>query len=429
MKTISLLVLLVLLPQAGLSLTLEQMQQAALDNRALIKKHQTRIEKSAQDIRVSASGYYPSVNVGFNSWALDEITTTEQRENNAFTSSVSLNLFSGFSDKYNVQSAKILKQVEEARLQAASQDIQLVVALKYLAVFYQQARLKVAGDTFKTLENLYIDSTRRFDVGLMDKNEVLKFKVDYDNAKLAVQREEANLQKTINDLSRETRLELKESELNFEEFNTPPLIQSRDGYEQRMLENRSELVIMEQLIDASEKKVNALYGSYYPSVDLVGSYTTYEDSYLNGDGDISEDEFRAQLSLSLNLFSGFSDEAEIAGAKAETRALAYDLAELREDMQTGLKNLFVDYEISLANVAVAREDITYAEENLKITELKYKEGLQRQLDLLDAVANLTRAQSNYVAVIKTVFENFFQIVRMVEDFQAIPKPIAETEQK
>jgi outer membrane protein TolC len=196
-----------------------------------------------------------------------------------------------------------------------------------------------------------------------------------------------------------------------------------------MLESRSELVAMEQLIDASKKKVSALHGGYYPSLDLVGSYTNYEDSYLNGYGDISEDELRAQISLSLNLFDGFSDEAEIAAAKAETRSLVYDLAELQEDMKTGLKNLFVDYEISLANVAVAKEDITYAEESLKITELKYKEGLQRQLDLLDAVANLTRAQSNYVAVIRTVFENFFQIIRMVEDFPALPKTTAATEEQ
>ena len=429
MKTTSLLIVLMLLPQAGLALTLEQMQQIALENRALIKKHQSLIEKSNQDIKISKSGYYPSVDLGYNSWALDENTTTEQRENSSLTGSVSLNLFSGFRDKYSVQSAEIIKQVEETRLQATSQDIQLAVALKYLAVFNQQSRLKVAEDNYKTLKNLYLDSKNRYDVGLMDKNEVLKFKVDYDNANLAVQREKANLQKTINNLSREIMQKLVESDLDFEEFKTPPQINDKDRYEQKMLTNRSELIVLEQLVNASEKRVKALHGSYYPSIDLVGSYTNYEDSYLNGYGDISEDELRAQINLSLNLFDGFSDEAEIAGLKAETRSLSYDLAELREDMKTDLKNLFVDYEISLANVAVAKEDITYAEDNLKITQLKYKEGLQRQIDLLDAVANLTRAQSNYVAVIRTVFQNFFQIVRMVEGFSATPEPIAVTEQQ
>lgn len=120
--------------------------------------------------------------------------------------------------------------------------------------------------------------------------------------------------------------------------------------------------------------------------------------------------------LSYNLFTGFSDEAEIARAKANVRSLKYDLTELQNDLTTELKKLFVDYEISLANVEVAREDIAYAEENLRITELKYKEGIQRQLDLLDAVSNLTRAQSNFVAVVRSVFENYFRLNRMVESF-------------
>ena len=71
----------------------------------------------------------------------------------------------------------------------------------------------------------------------------------------------------------------------------------------------------------------------------------------------------------------------------------------------------------MANVEVAREDIKHAEENLRITQLKYKEGLQRESDLLDAVTNLSRARYNEVAVIRTVFENAFRITRMVESFQ------------
>jgi outer membrane protein TolC len=92
------------------------------------------------------------------------------------------------------------------------------------------------------------------------------------------------------------------------------------------------------------------------------------------------------------------------------------LAELRDELKTTLKDILVDYGVSLANVDVAREDITYAEENLRITDLKYKEGVQRQIDLLDAVSNLTRAQSNYVAVVKTVFENYYRVIRMIEGF-------------
>ena len=233
---------------------------------------------------------------------------------------------------------------------------------------------------------------------------------------LQFKREDANLTKTIHELSREINQSINHSELNFQEFQTVPVLENTTGFEQQMLNTRSELKIFEQLAASAQAGVKAKYAAYYPQVNLTGSYSDYEDNYLNGMGDLTEDELRATLTLSLNLFDGFADEAAIARAKAAVRSINYDLEELRSNLKTELKNLLVDYEISLANIDVSLDDISYAKENLRITELKYKEGLQRQLDLLDAVANLTRAHSNYVTVIRVVFENYFQIIRMVEGF-------------
>lgn len=416
MKMLSFFLVLTLFPQIVSALTLEQMQRAALENRALVKRFETEIEKGAENIRIARGEYYPSVDILYNTFAIDEATETERRENSIFSGRVSWNIFAGFKDKYSIQSAKALKEVDMLRLSSIEQDIQLFVALRYLAVFFQQSRQEVAEDTFKTLEGLYLDSKNRYDVGLLDRNAVLKFKVDYDNADLAVKREKADLQKALYLLAREVDQNITYSQLNFMEFQAPPSLEDKGSYEQLMLNQRSELKVLEGLAVAAAYNVDAEYGDYYPQFELVGRYRKYDDSLLNGRGEFTDEELRAELVMSYNLFEGFIDEAEIARAKAEVRSLKYDLNELQNSLKTELKNLFVDYDISLANIAVAREDITFAEENLRITELKYKEGLQRQLDLLDAVSNLTRAQSNYVAVVRTVFENYFRIIRMIEGF-------------
>ena len=416
MKLISLLISFLLLPIGASAITLEEMQKAALDNRSLVKRYEAEVDKSAENIRIAQSGYYPSFDIAYNTYTIDEATPTEQRENSVFSSALRWNLFSGFKDKYNISSAKSVQQVESFRLLAIEQDIQLAVSLRYLAVYYQKARLKVAQDTYKTLERLFIDSKNRYEVGLIDKNAVLKFKVDFDNANLGVKKEQADLAKALNQLSRVVNLEISEDDLNFVEFEANPTLKNQDGLELQMLSQRSELKVLESLAQSAEYSVNAQYGDYYPHFDLVGRYRNYDDSYLNGQGEFSDEELRAELIMSFNLFNGFEDEAEIARAKADVRSITYDLAELRDELKTTLKDILVDYEVSLANVDVAREDITYAEENLRITDLKYKEGVQRQIDLLDAVSNLTRAQSNYVAVVKTVFENYYRVIRMIEGF-------------
>jgi outer membrane protein len=418
MKICRFLLAILLLPQVALAISLDEMQQEALANRALIKRSLTEIEKSVENTRIARSGYYPELDVGYRAYTLDEATTVERTENSIISGTVSWNIFSGFKDKYSIKSAEKRQEVENLKLKTVEQNIQLEVALKYLAVYNQQARLKVAQDRNETLRGLYLDSKNRFEVGLLDQNSVLKFKVDYDNADLTVKKEQADLEKAVFELSREVGREIGFGQLDFAEFQKPPqLVGRQPDLEQTMLSQRSELKVLEGLAEAAEYIVSAEQGDYYPEFDLVGRYARADDSLLNSQGEFNDEELRAELIMSYNLFKGFSDEAEIARAKADVRSLRYDLNELQNDLTTELKKLFVDYEISLANVDVAREDIAAAEENLRITQLKYKEGLQRELDLIDAVSNLTRAQSNFVAVVRSTFENYFRIIRMIEGFE------------
>jgi outer membrane protein TolC len=411
-----LLLVILLLPQAVSAISLDEMQKAALDNRALVKRSVTEIEKSVENIRIARSGYFPSLDFGYQAYTVDEPAPNEQRENSIVTGALSWNIFTGFSDKYSIKSAEALEAVEKLKLRTVEQNVQLLVALRYLAVYNQRARLKVAEDRNETLKGLYLDSKNRYDVGLIDRNAVLKFKVDYDNADLTVKKEQADLEKTVYELNREVGIPINYNDLEFREFQEPPKLGQQSEFERTMLSQRSELKVLEGLVESAEYLVSAEYGDYYPDLDVVGRYSSSDNSLLNRQGEFTDEQLRAELVLTYNLFTGFSDEAEIARAKANVRTLKYDLKELQNDLTTELKKLFVDFEISLANVEVAREDIAYAEENLRITELKYKEGIQRQLDLLDAVSNLTRAQSNYVAVVRSVFENYFRIIRMVEDF-------------
>ena len=171
------------------------------------------------------------------------------------------------------------------------------------------------------------------------------------------------------------------------------------------------------MIAATVAEVEAEKSDYYPQVDVVGSYSRYDDDFINWGGSEDDDELRAQLVMTMNLFQGLSTEATVARAKLETRSVQYELDELKNDLVTDLKNLHIAFEISYENVEIANRSIAQAEESLRITQLKYDEGLQRQLDLLSAVTDLSRAQFNYVVVLQTLFSNDFQLTRMIDGFK------------
>ena len=418
MKLFNLVVLFLLLSSTPVkALGLDEMQESATRNREIVKRYQIMVEKSAQEVKRVRSGYYPSLNIGYQADKLDESSLYEHRENSSIYSTLSMNLFAGFRDRYTIESAKIMQKVEGFRLQGVEQDIQLAVALRYLSVYESQASLTVARDASKTLERIYQDGKRRLDVGLIGKNELLKFKVDLDNANITVQKNQADLDKDIQLLGRAINRSVSLEELNFDEFALLPQLEDQKVCKEKMLGSRSELLALQGLTESASVQVKAEQGAYYPRLDMVGSYSRYDDDFINGEGEFTDEELRAQVVLSFNIFDGFSRESTISQARLSVREMQYDQTELQNTLVTDLANLFIDYRVSLANVDVAREDINHAEENLRITQLKYKEGLQRESDLLDAVTNLSRARYNEVAVIRTLFANAFRITRMIEGFQ------------
>ncbi len=418
MKRFSLFALLLLLSvETAQALSLSEMQQSAIENREIIKRYQVTVEKIGHEVERLQSAYYPSLNIGYLANRLNEASLIEHRQNSSIYSTVSMNLFSGFRDRYSIESSQMLKKVEKHRLHGVEQDVQLNVALRYLNVYESKASLTVADDAYKTLDRLYQDGKGRFDVGLIGENELLKFKVDLDNANITMQQRHAVLDKNVQLLGREINREVALEDLNFDEFSILPQLDDHESYKTKMLNNRSELLTLEGIMKSAALQVKAEQGAYYPRLDMVGSYSRYDDDFVNGSGDATEDELRAQLLLSMNIFDGFSRESTISKAKLTVREIQYDQAELKNTLITDLANLFIDYRVSLKNVEVAKEDISHAEENLRITQLKYKEGLQRESDLLDAVTSLSRARYNQVAVLKTVFVNAFQITRMIEGFQ------------
>ncbi len=405
-----------LLPGAAQAIELEAMQDAAVSNRAVIQRYMANVEKSEEDVTLARSGYYPSLDLFYTMNQLDKDGKSEVDQDSTAGVRASWNVFAGFRDKYGIESAKQLSEVEQYRLEGIKQDIQLNVALSYLGVYERRANLQVSEDTFTTLSKVYRDGQNRFDVGLIGKNELLQFRVDYDNADITAKAAKAGLDRSVNSLSRTVGTDIGFGELGFQEFSIIPADLNEDEYVTAMLDKRSELKALEGVILAAESQVQGAHADYYPKVDLVGTYQNYDDDFINGNGEVQEDEVRGTVNATMNLFRGYSTQAGVTKAKIEKRGLQYDLKELQDTYTNDLRNLFIDYRVSLENVEVARRSIEQAEENLRITQLKYDEGLQRESDLLDAIDSLSRAKYNEVAVIRTLFSNYFQITRMVNGF-------------
>lgn len=412
MKIINLVVALVLCGGLVQAADLAELQEMALANREVIQRHLADLDRSRTNETIARSAFYPSLDLAYSANWLDEAGSFEDRENRFVSGTISWNVFAGFRDRYNLKSAELLEKAEAYRLQGVRQDIKLAVALRYLEIYDRAASLKVTEDSLSTLKKLYRDGVNRHEVGLIKKSEMLKFKVDLDNAVIAKKKAEAGLAKSIALLQREVGAAVAYDQLVFAEFVELPKLADRASYENGMLAKRSELRFLEEIIGAATMKIKAERALYYPKVNLAGVYKKYDDPI--NDTVVDDDEVRTQITLTMNLFDGFGRKARIGSAALEEQALRYDLQEARRDFMVQLQNLLLDFGVSEDNVVVAFNSIGQAEENLRVNRLAYDEGVSTESELLDAIANLSRARFNFVAAKSEGFANFFRITRSVE---------------
>ena len=396
---------------------LADLQEKAVANRQLIEKYRNNIRKAQTDINIGKGYFLPSLDLSYTGNKLDEDGTLEKAENSTFATAVSYNIFAGFRDKYTLQAAEQIKKSQDYELEKIIQDIKYRVAARYVEIFGKKNSLVVAQDELNLLKKRYEDSENRYQVGLIRKNDLLKIKVEMDDTEQRLKRADSELSKSANLLAFEIEAPVDPKAISFEELKRFPKLLSEEEYSAKMFEKRSDIKALEMVIEAYRSKVYVAKSAYYPSADIIGSYKLGSSNYTLGlDNTDSEDEYRLQLNVRMNIFDGFKKNESVKKADVEVRNAQHDLAELKNSLTTELKNTLSDYDVAVKNMKVAEASIVQAEENLRITDASYKEGVDTATGVLDAIFYLSRAKNNFINARNEVFANYYKLTRLTDDF-------------
>lgn len=409
-------VALVFVGVAPAAQTLETLQKSAWENRELVKRYQADLNLRMERIKEARGEFLPSLDLGYTLNRLNHDTAIgENRENDTFTGGASWNLFAGFRDYYTVKAAEGLTHAGQFNLEAIKQDISLNVALAFLSVYRALENLTVSESEVKLYEDRLREISLKVKVGVLKKTDLLKVKVEMDNAIQNRRRTEAAVGASLNRLRFETGLAMDRENLDFSLFDQLPQRGDYKTYEGALLKNRSELNALKSAFDASGMTVQASRASLYPRADLSLGYSSYtRDDLFMGAFENSDDEVRCQAVISMNLFDGMKKYSRTRQARIDQKKIGFDIAELEANLKTELKNTLINLGVAFDNLEVSRAGILEAQENLRVTDLGFSQGIGTSSDVLDAIFNLSRAKFNLISAYTEVFENDFRLKRLVE---------------
>lgn len=299
----------------------------------------------------------------------------------------------------------------------------LDVISAFLAARRAEEILQVAGESLATARDHRRVAGDQFDFGVVAKNDVLAADVQVANAESAVIISENQVE-----LSR-SRLALRmgySGELSATPakgpFPVPLATVSPLGESLRAaLGKRTELRAQDAVIREGEAAVAGARSEFTPTFFGQGGYS-YETNELNPHKSV----FSLVLGGRMNLFSGFSDAAAQRQALLSVDRRKEALSKMRDEIALEVKAAHLFVAEAAKRKAVAEVAVDRADENLRIQNDRYKEGLAISTEALDAQTLLTRAKVDRQNAVYDLFEARFRMLAVRGELLEFLNPLIGT---
>lgn len=168
----------------------------------------------------------------------------------------------------------------------------------------------------------------------------------------------------------------------------PPVDENLDGWVSRALEHRRDLESARRKLQAGKLEVKAATAGYLPELALIGRKDWYDDSLFGTHGDSTTIMGVARI----NLFRGGADKAARAAASSQAESYASNIRRFEEGVSLEVRQAWQQLVTARSRHQTARAALSAAAESLRVRDERFRQGLDKMIDLLDAETQLREAQ-------------------------------------
>lgn len=218
--------------------------------------------------------------------------------------------------------------------------------------------------------------------GLVQKSDVLNAQVQVNTIETALAKAESNIRNASDGL----RL-LMGVPIDGEVYSVDSLAQQTVfPVIERVSPARSDLMALGKALDASSLMVKSAKMTFLPRINAFGAYQFNDSKPLR----FGADSYLLAINMSWNIFSGNQNKNKVRAYQFQYNRMAEELVFQKNQSQLELDKTKRDQNDSQVEIAKQQASADQADEALRITSNRFKEGLANTTDLLMAQAQLSK---------------------------------------
>jgi outer membrane protein len=281
----------------------------------------------------------------------------------------------------------------------ARADLVLLTKQQYYTLLRAQLLSDVADSALVVSQQELRRVQSLFELGMVARGDVLKAQVRVSQSQLDVL---SNRNSVILERARLARLmgQAPNDDLAAtRDVATTPAVVDSAAVLDEALQNRPDLKAAAASLGAANANLGAAKAGFLPTLRGTFGYT-HQDVELTFSGQRSRS---ASLSLDFPLLSNWwGRQGDIQASRASRNQSQYALDRARLDVAVEVREAIANARQANEGLLVAQDQVTSAEEDLKLSQEKYNVGSGTILELIDAQVALQRARSNYVQALTQV---------------------------
>lgn len=401
---------------------LRKVVELSLSNNRDLKIAALNIEKARALYQVQRSELFPNIKASASEnvqglpdslSTTGEATVNRQYSVNAGFSSYELDLFG----RVRSLKDKALEQYLSTEQARASAQISLIseVAGTWLTLASDRERLKLAKDTFSAQQETYDMIKKRFDVGASSELDLRQVQTRVEAAKIDMARYTGKVAQDENALvllvGSSVPASLLPEELSLVEAKSCAVRDIKPGLSSDILLKRPDVLSAENQLKSANANIGAARAAFFPKISLTGSYGTASNELSELFKGGAAWSFIPQISIPI--FDGGLNRANLEAAEADQKIAA---AKYEKTIQTA----FREVSDALAQkgtvddqMAAQKSFLEATSESYRLSDARYKSGIDSYLTVLDAQRSLYSAQQSMIDVRLLKLANMISLYKVL----------------
>ena len=345
------------------------------------------------DNAYQAPGYYLNQKTG----AIEQLLVPKDlgksiHNSHANTLTAVLPIYNGGKISGTIKQYKAGYLYSEQGVQRAYNEMRTTVTNGYFDMLQADNLQKLGRESVERLADHLKNVEAQYEVGVVAKVDVLRSQVELANAKQSLiqaenkyQISEANLNKIVG-LPMDTQLKL-DNILVYTPYDND--LQYCLDYAAM---HRPELEQAKQNVEAAKGALRVAISGHMPQVNASASQA-WSDSNWPGD---ENGNWAVGVTVNLNIFDSGVTVSKIHGAEANLKKAHESYRDTVDLVNLDVRTNYLSMREAEKRIDTTKLAVSQAEEDYRIAQLRYMNGVGTNTDVLDAQVALTDAKTNYL---------------------------------